>query len=73
MLGSASRAREIARMFEIWQRACYMQDKHMMAVARRAIDAAVGGKMRREADMRAIRATFATGSLTSRLLSRPIL
>ena len=43
------------------------------AVARRAIDAAVGGKMRREADMRAIRATFATGSLTSRLVSRTIL
>jgi hypothetical protein len=33
----------------------------MMAVARRAIDAAVGGKMRREADMRAIRSYFRDG------------
>ena len=54
-LGSASRAREIARLFEAWRRAFDARDTEMMAVARRAIDAMVAGKMPREADMRAIK------------------
>lgn len=55
MLGSASRAREIATLFEVWRRAFDLQDAEMMAVARRAIDSAVVGTAPLASDMRAIK------------------
>jgi hypothetical protein len=53
-LGRASRARELARLFEAWRRACDRQDALMMAVIRRAIDALLAGNTPRAADLRAI-------------------
>jgi hypothetical protein len=53
-LGSASRAREIANLFDAWRRAFDLQDHATMAVARRAIDAMVAGRTPSEPDVRAI-------------------
>jgi len=55
MLGNASRAREIARLFEVWRHACDLQDHDMMVIAKRAIDAAAGGKTPSAADMMVIK------------------
>lgn len=42
-LGNASRAREIARLFEAWRRAFDRQDHEAMTSAKRAIDALAAG------------------------------
>jgi hypothetical protein len=52
--GSASRAREIARLFAVWKHACDTRDIPTMNIAMRAINAAVAGKTPREADAAAI-------------------
>jgi hypothetical protein len=49
MLGSASRAREIAKLFDAWRRAFDVQDYGAMVSARRAIDAVVAVETLREA------------------------
>jgi hypothetical protein len=60
MLGSASRARELNNLFAVWKCAFDLQDAEMMAVARRAIDAAVTGRRSSTPDMAAIK-RFAEG------------
>jgi hypothetical protein len=54
MTTSASRARELSKLFAIWKRACDARDFRKMAIAMRAIDAAVAGKKPQEVDMRAV-------------------
>jgi hypothetical protein len=49
-LGNATRARELARLFEAWRRAFDAQDVAAMTSARRAIDALAAGDM----DMRVV-------------------
>jgi hypothetical protein len=55
MLGSASRARELQKLFETWTRACDRQDVEMMAVVRRVIDATIAGGTPGQRDMAVIR------------------
>jgi hypothetical protein len=55
-LGSAKRAREIARLFEAWRRAFNGGDRHAMKIAKREIDRALtappnAAKCRQKNDM----------------------
>jgi hypothetical protein len=52
--GNASRARELAKLFEAWREAFDRQDIEMVAIARRAIDATMAGHTPRAADMEAV-------------------
>jgi hypothetical protein len=49
-LGNASRARELAKLFEAWRRAFEVQDHVAMQRARRAIDSVMAGKPRCNAE-----------------------
>ena len=53
-LGSASRAREIARLFQAWRLAFDAQDYRATMSAKRAIDLMLAGTTPSEADVRAI-------------------
>jgi hypothetical protein len=53
--GSASRAKEIDRLFAVWRRACDARDTCAMAVAMRVIDAVAAGRTPNEADVQTIR------------------
>jgi hypothetical protein len=52
---TASRARELHRLFAIWKRACDARDTRAMKSAKRAIDAVAAESTPNEADMRTIR------------------
>jgi hypothetical protein len=54
LLGSARRARKLARLFEAWRRAFDAQDAETMAAAKQAIDAMVAGAKPGHADSTAI-------------------
>jgi hypothetical protein len=43
-LGSAKKAKRLAKLFEKWRRACDKQDAEGMATAKRAIDALVASQ-----------------------------
>jgi hypothetical protein len=53
-LGCASRAREIAKLFEAWPQGLDARDIRMVAAARRAIDAMAAGETPRTDDLAAI-------------------
>jgi len=54
-LGSAKRARQLARLFEAWRRACDRHDFDTMSAAMRVTDAIVEGLPPRPADIAAIK------------------
>jgi hypothetical protein len=52
VLGSATRARELQRLFEAWRQAYDAGDERAARAARRAIDEVLGGNKPRASDLK---------------------